>query len=219
MKLVDTLAEQEIVEALIEATKPPVPRRMRGRSLPALDAVSLCALPKRLSLPPRRPYPRRLLCGGRAAHGRRRNGLLSAPVLRRIARHPVASQPPRMHRLLGRGPLSPLARPHHTASRRRRAPSGATRSNTALARTSPTRRAKPARKSCATPPRAHPGVCVAVLVCGAFAEASPKGRETWRIGVGQSGAYALREFPEARLEFGRDAFAADPRIAAMQWER
>lgn len=64
-----------------------------------------------------------------------------------------------------------------------------------------------------------PGVCVAVLVCGAFAEASPKGRETWRIGVGQSGAYALREFPEARLEFGRDAFAADPRIAAMQWER
>jgi hypothetical protein len=29
----------------------------------------------------------------------------------------------------------------------------------------------------------------------------------------------LPDFPEARIEFGRDAFAADPRIAAMQWER
>ena len=64
-----------------------------------------------------------------------------------------------------------------------------------------------------------PGVCIAVLSCGAFAEKGPRDLESWHIGVGVSGAYALREFPEARLEFGRDAFAADPRIAAMRWER
>jgi hypothetical protein len=64
-----------------------------------------------------------------------------------------------------------------------------------------------------------PGVCVAILSCRAFAEKGPQAFETWHIGVGPSGAYALREFPLARLEFDRNAFATDPRIVAMQWER
>jgi hypothetical protein len=65
------------------------------------------------------------------------------------------------------------------------------------------------------------GVCIAVLTCRAFAETEPRERdfESWRIGVGESGAYTLREFPPARIEFDRNAFAYDPRIAAMQWER
>lgn len=63
------------------------------------------------------------------------------------------------------------------------------------------------------------GVCIAVLTCRAFAEKGPRNLESWHIGVGSSGAYAIREFPVARLEFGRNAFAADPRIAAMRWER
>jgi hypothetical protein len=63
------------------------------------------------------------------------------------------------------------------------------------------------------------GVCVALLSCKAFAENAPRNRETWWIGARQSGAYAIREFPIARLQFDRDAFAADPRIATMRWER
>jgi hypothetical protein len=63
------------------------------------------------------------------------------------------------------------------------------------------------------------GVCVAVLASAAFVETSPRDFETWRIGVSRSGAYALREFPVARIEFDRNAFASDPRIAAMWWER
>lgn len=63
------------------------------------------------------------------------------------------------------------------------------------------------------------GVCIAVLTCVAFAETSPKDRETWWVGMNESRAYAIREFPLAGIEFGRDAFASDPRIAAMQWER
>jgi hypothetical protein len=63
------------------------------------------------------------------------------------------------------------------------------------------------------------GVCAAVLTASAFAETSPQDFETWRIGVSRSGAYALREFPFARIEFDRNAFASDPRIAAMRWDR
>ncbi len=63
------------------------------------------------------------------------------------------------------------------------------------------------------------GANVAVLTCAAFAKAEPLEAQTWRVGVGENGAYAMREFPLARIEFGRDAFAADPRMASMTWER
>ena len=58
------------------------------------------------------------------------------------------------------------------------------------------------------------GANVAVLSCAAFANGEPLEAQTWRIGVGENGAYAIREFPLARVEFGREAFAADPRIVA-----
>jgi RES domain len=63
------------------------------------------------------------------------------------------------------------------------------------------------------------GANAAVLSCGAFADVEPLEAQTWRIGVGGNGAYAIREFPPDRVEFGRDAFASDPRIAPMRWER
>jgi RES domain len=63
------------------------------------------------------------------------------------------------------------------------------------------------------------GASAAVLTCAAFAETEPLEAQTWRIGVGENGAYAIREFPPDRVAFGREAFAADPRIAAVAWER
>ena len=63
------------------------------------------------------------------------------------------------------------------------------------------------------------GVCVAVLTCAAFAALAPQDFESWRIGVSRSGAFALREVPVARIEFDRNAFADDPRIVAMRWDR
>lgn len=63
------------------------------------------------------------------------------------------------------------------------------------------------------------GANVAVLTCAAFAKPEPLEAQTWRIGVGENGVYAIREFPSDRVEFGRQAFAADPRIVAMVWER
>jgi hypothetical protein len=63
------------------------------------------------------------------------------------------------------------------------------------------------------------GANLAVLTCSAFADTRPADRQTWRLRVGAFGVQALREHPEARLAFGRNAFQADPRLAAMVWER
>jgi hypothetical protein len=63
------------------------------------------------------------------------------------------------------------------------------------------------------------GVNVAVFACRRFASREPVDRQTWRLDFGPSGVRAVCAFPEARLEFGRRAFASDPRIAALVWER
>lgn len=63
------------------------------------------------------------------------------------------------------------------------------------------------------------GANVAVLSCAAFAARSPRERRTWRIRFSRNGAQAIREFPRARIEFDRAAFAADPRIAGLNWDR
>lgn len=60
---------------------------------------------------------------------------------------------------------------------------------------------------------------VAVLACRAFAAAHPVERQTWRIRIGGNGAQALREYPRLGLDFGRDAFAPDPRLRDMVWDR
>ena len=63
------------------------------------------------------------------------------------------------------------------------------------------------------------GAAVAVLACTAFAKPKPLERQTWKIGLGAKGARAVCEFPPARLEFDRAAFAADPRLEGMIWSR
>jgi hypothetical protein len=60
---------------------------------------------------------------------------------------------------------------------------------------------------------------IAILACRVFAADEPDARQTWRLQLGPTGARAVCEFPDARLEFARDAFAADPRVAALDWER
>lgn len=60
---------------------------------------------------------------------------------------------------------------------------------------------------------------LAILLCRAFARPAPVDRQTWRMRLSASGVQALCEFPRQALEFPRDAFSADPRIAALSWER
>jgi hypothetical protein len=64
-----------------------------------------------------------------------------------------------------------------------------------------------------------PGLNIALLTCAAFATTAPLERHEWRVHLGSMGVRAICAFPEQRLAFDRQAFARDPRIAALNWER
>jgi hypothetical protein len=63
------------------------------------------------------------------------------------------------------------------------------------------------------------GMNVALLACKTFRQNEPAERHTWRIHFAASGVRAVCGFPAERLEFARDAFSADPRIASLNWDR
>jgi len=63
------------------------------------------------------------------------------------------------------------------------------------------------------------GVNVALFTCRAFAGREPHANQTWRLHLSASGVKAICRFPERRLEFDRARFADDPRIATLAWER
>lgn len=60
---------------------------------------------------------------------------------------------------------------------------------------------------------------VALLTCRAFAAPRPVERQTWRMRISATGVQALCDYPEARIGFARDAFAADPRLAGLNAPR
>jgi hypothetical protein len=63
------------------------------------------------------------------------------------------------------------------------------------------------------------GANLALLSCRAFAANAPTLRQTWRLRLGPHGVQALCDHPDLRLDFGRDAFARDPRLSHMRWQR
>ena len=63
------------------------------------------------------------------------------------------------------------------------------------------------------------GPNLAVLTCAAFQDAAPVERQSWRIRISTSGAQAVRDHPRLGLEFNRNAFDFDPRVEGMVWER
>lgn len=63
------------------------------------------------------------------------------------------------------------------------------------------------------------GISLALLTCRAFTRRKPVSEQTWHIRLSEAGAQALCESPRSGITFGRDAFAADPRIARLRWKR
>jgi hypothetical protein len=63
------------------------------------------------------------------------------------------------------------------------------------------------------------GFNLALLTCRAFTRPKPLSEQTWHIRLSEAGAQALCESPRSGITFGRDAFAADPRIARLRWKR
>lgn len=63
------------------------------------------------------------------------------------------------------------------------------------------------------------GSNIALLTCRAFARPAPTARRSWHVLAGPTGVRARREMPRLDLEFDRRAFANDPRLGTMRWDR
>lgn len=63
------------------------------------------------------------------------------------------------------------------------------------------------------------GMTVSILTCAAFVDRTPVQQRTWRLHLAPSGVSAVCEAPSARLHFDRTAFADDPRVGKFAWER
>ncbi|ODM44452.1 RES domain-containing protein [Cereibacter sphaeroides] len=63
------------------------------------------------------------------------------------------------------------------------------------------------------------GANLAVLTCHAFAARDHAERQTWHIRIGSGGAQVRREFPRHRMEFPTNSFDADARLHRMNWDR
>lgn len=59
------------------------------------------------------------------------------------------------------------------------------------------------------------GANLAVLSCRAFARPAPLSRQTWKIRLSRDRVQALCDFPVVSLEFAVAEFAADPRLAGL----
>ena len=59
------------------------------------------------------------------------------------------------------------------------------------------------------------GANLAVLTCRAFAAPEPVERHTWRIRINRNGAQAIREFPPQGLEFTLGEFRSDERLMPL----
>lgn len=60
---------------------------------------------------------------------------------------------------------------------------------------------------------------VALLTCRAFSVKHETARQTWRIHLGAGGVRTQCEMPKLLIDFDRSVFAGDPRIERMRWER
>ncbi|OZA84529.1 MAG: hypothetical protein B7X76_06625 [Azorhizobium sp. 39-67-5] len=217
LKLVDTLAEQALLEDVIEATKPRIPAECAH--LPYLLASPFRYEP---------PYPQ----GSRFRRAGRTPGVYYASETPETAVAEMA-----FYRLLffAESPGTPWPRgvSDHTAF------SAAVATGRALDLTqAPLDRdralwahprdygpcqmlAEAARaadlallryESVRDPGR---GANVAVLDPRAFASHAVQERQTWRLRLAPTGVLALCDFPEMRLAFPLAAFAADPRLAPL----
>ncbi|WP_119302568.1 RES family NAD+ phosphorylase [Dongia deserti] len=220
LALVDSLAEQERLERLIDATKPTVPIECR-------DLHYLLFTPFRY-----RPYPR---------GSRFRPAGLSPGVFYASAEVETAIAELAFYRLLffAESPATPWpsnASEHTTFSMRygsgkaidlTRPPFLRRRKDwmhptdyapcQALADEARAAGVEIIRFASVRDPQHR--LNIALLTCRAFRAKAPAERQSWRIRVGSTGVQAVRDFPRSSLEFGRDTFAADPRIAEMDWRR
>jgi len=220
LKLVDTLAEQDILERLLEERKPPVPPECR-------DLHYLLSTPFRYGA----PYP----------HGSRfRRAGLTPGVFYASQTVTTAVAEMAFARLLffaeSPGTPWPVNASEHTAfSARFKTSKGLDLTGApftedadrwlhpsdysachALADAARTAGVQALRYRSARDPGG--GRNVALLTCSAFSSHAPIERQTWRLHLDDAGVRAICGFPAQRLAFPRAVFRNDPRIAAPRRE-
>ena len=220
LKLVDSLAEQAVLEDILEASKPAMPEACRG-----LDY--LLATPFRY-----RPYPhgsrfRRAGFTPGVWYGAERvETALAEVVFYRVlfyAEAPEVPFPDSAADYTGFAvPLATISALDLTAEPllrdaalwRHPTDYGACQ---ALAEAAREAGVEVLRAGSVRDPAG--GANLAVLTCAAFGARAPVERQVWRIRLGARGAVAVRDHPAKGVEFGRDAFLADPRLADLRWDR
>lgn len=217
LKLVDSLAEQALLEDILETTKPPMPAACQG-----LDY--LLATPFRY-----RPYP----------HGSRfRRAGLTPGVWYGAEKVQTALAEMVFYRFLfyAESPATPFpdGPAEYTAFAAKLATARAVDLTAppmadpawshptdyapcqSLAEAAREAGAEIIRYTSVRDPKG--GANLAVLSCGAFAATGIQDRQTWRIRLSPTGAMALREHPRQGIDFPRESFT-DPRLSAMVWDR
>ena len=221
LKLVDSVAEQVLLEELIEATKPPLPPECR-------DLHFLLSTPFRYGA----AYP----AGSRFRRAGMTEGVFYASQTPQTAVAEMA-----FHRLLffAEAPDTPwpanpseftafsasyatgraidLTKGRYRADQARWMHVRDYRHCQAFAETARAAAIEVIRYRSARDPGR--GMNLALLTCRAFAAREPTGRQTWRIRLGEAGVQAVCEHPRSGITFDREAFAADSRIAGLRWDR
>ena len=219
MKLVDTLAEQLVLEQVLETTKPPIPTECS-------DCHYLLATPFRYGA----PYP----SGSRFRRAGYTAGVFYASDTPHTA---IAEMAFRRLLFFADAPTIPWpvnASEFTAFAVRFRTASGLDLSAPPLDRDSElwTHPVEYSASQALADTAREVGVealryrsartagrNLAILTCRAFATKAPIERQTWRLHIGAAGVRAFGDGPEERLAFDRVAFARDPRIASMPWDR
>lgn len=216
LKLVDSLAEQEILEEILEEAKPPVPEECRH-----LDY--LLATPFRY-----RPYPtgsrfRRAGITPGVWYGAERPETAVAEIV--FYRYLFHAESPDTPFPDGTAEYTAICAALATPAALD-LEAGALAADSAhwthlhdyaacqaLADTAREAGAEVLRYRSARDARG--GVNLAVLRCVAFAEAAPGERQSWHIRIGPLAAQALCEVPRRGIEFPLADFIVDPRLAPL----
>jgi hypothetical protein len=221
LKLVDSVAEQELLEELIEATKPPLPPECR-------DLHYLLSTPFRYGA----VYP---------AGSRFRRAGMTEGVFYASEKPQTAVAEMTFHRLLffAESPATPwppnpaeytafsakyatrraidLTRGRYAANKVKWMHVADYSQCQALADTARSAKVEVIRYASVRDP-GH-GMNIALLTCRAFANSKPIDQQTWHIRLNDAGAQAICEAPKSGITFDRSTFAADFRIAKLRWAR
>ncbi|MEZ5785691.1 MAG: RES family NAD+ phosphorylase [Xanthobacteraceae bacterium] len=221
LKLVDSVDEQELLEDLIEASKPSLPPECR-------DLHYLLSTPFRYGA----AYP----AGSRF----RRAGMTEGVFYASAAPHTAVAEMA-FHRLLffAESPDTPwpanpaeytafsaeyatrkaidLTKGKFSANRARWTHTTDYRHCQAIADAARAARIEIIRYASVRDP-AH-RMNLALLTCRAFAKPQPIEQQTWHVRLSEAGAQAVCEAPKFGITFDRKSFAADPRIAKLRWVR